>query len=349
MRGNAPGTRNGGKEPGIMADKVWRLSAGTMIAAISLLAGIPAGAADTALNDCDRLVKVPGDYGHPSDAHIPITSMTTPEAAAACRKAIEAAPDTPRYELQLAFVLLYPTSLYFPNRTAPPAEGWTYLDKAAAEKYPGALFFKAHIVESGRFPELKTVETALPVALALYEESAELGNPAAMVRLAREYSVAGGGKLRRGKTGSVESDMDTAMAWALKAIEAGHPRGEVIYANLVLTGGPVRDEDRADAIARLERRMGEGDCDAYWALGSYKFNKGEQTSLGGPVAANPDAVRLLRTAAEGGHYAAQRMMAGFYGPDGVFEADPVESRIWMEKAKAAQVSGSATGKDCGWK
>jgi TPR repeat protein len=259
-------------------------------------------------------------------------------------------PDNPRFALQLAFVLLYPTSLYFPKqKEGPPDEAWTYLDKAAAQKYPGALFFKAHIVESGRFPGMKTAETALPLALALYREAAELGNPAAMVRLAREYSVAGGGKLRRGDTGSIESDMDTAMGWARKAIDAGHPRGEVIYANLVLTGGPVRDEDRADAIARLERRMGEGDCDAYWALGSYKFNKGDKQSMGGPVAANPEALRLLRTAAEGGHYAAQRMMAGFYGPDGVFEEDPVQSRYWLQKAKRSQVSGAATGKDCGWK
>lgn len=334
-----------------MAYRYLRAGGGAIVTA-ALLLGLPqaAGAAAAAVHDCDRLVKAPGDYGNPVKAHKSTMAMTSPEAVAACRRAVADEPENPRFMLQLAFVLLYPTSLYFPNRTeGPPAEGWSYLDKASERKYPGALFFKAHIVESGRFPGMKTADTALPFALALYREAADLGSPAAMVRLAREYSVAGGGKLRRGETGSVESDMDTAMDWARKAIDAGHPRGEVIYANLVLTGGPVRDADRADAVARLKRRMGEGDCDAYWALGSYKFNKGDKQSMGGPVAANPEALRLLRTAAEGGHYAAQRMMAGFYGPDGVFEEDPVQSRYWLQKAKRSQVSGAATGKDCGWK
>ena len=320
-----------------------------MASAVLLMAHLQGAAAATepALHECDRLVKVPGDYGRPARAEASPLSMTRPEAVAACRKAVADDPENPRYMLQLAFALLYPTSLYFPDRKEePPPEAWTNLGRAADRDYPGALFLMAQMIEAGRFPGVDNPGVAWRMALSRYRKAAEGGNPAAMLRLAAEYSTLGGGLLRGGNTGTPREEVAQAMAWANKAIAAGHPRADIVLARIVLEGGPVTPEERDGAMAVLSRRMAAGDCDAYWTLGSHLLQRGDPRPHGGKQPANPEALRLLRIAADGGHYTARRMMAGFYGPDGVFEPDPAQAAAWIEKAREARASGQASGKGC---
>jgi TPR repeat protein len=306
-----------------------------------------ATAAEPALHDCDRLVKAPGDYDRPELTEASPLSMTRPEAVAACRSAVAEDPENPRYLLQLAFALLYPTALYFPDRKEePPKEAWTWLSRAADAEYPGAMFLMAQMVERGYFPGADNPAVAWRMAFSLYRKAAERGNPAAMLRLASEYSSFGFGFLRGGKTGEPRAEIVQAMDWAKKAVAAGHPRAEIVFAQIVLEGNPVTPEERDAAMAVLTRRMEAGDCDAFWAMGSHLLKRGDPQPQGGAQTANPEALRLLRIAADGGHFTARRMMAGFYGPEGVFKPDPAQAEAWMKKAREAQASGHASGKGC---
>jgi len=306
-----------------------------------------ASSAEPALDDCDRLVKAPGDYGRAELPGVSLLSMTRPEAVAACRKAVADDPKNPRAMLQLAFALLYPTALYFPDRkNEPPEEAWTWLSRAADAEYPGAMFLMAQMVERGYFPGMDNAGIAWRMALSLYRKAAERGNPGAMLRLASEYSTFGFGFLRGGKTGDPRAEIVQAMDWAKKAIATGHPRAEIVFAQIVLADAPVTPEERDEAMAILVRRMSAGDCDAFWAMGSHLLYRGDTAPQGGAQPANPEGLRLLRIAADGGHVTARRMMARFYGPDGVFKPDPAEAAAWLKKAREAQMSGQATGKDC---
>jgi len=330
-----------------------RKVSGSILAAAAmsaiLFAGHPLQAvAGPALDDCDRLVSVPGDYSASNgEKRLTMQAIVEPEAVASCRKAIAEEPENPRVMTQLAFALLYPTDLYFPDRKEqPPAEAWTYLSRAADKEYPGAMFLMAQLVETGRFPQVDNPGVAWRMALSMYRKAAAGGNPAAMLRLAAEYSSFGGGLLRGGETGSDRDELDRSMDWANKAIAAGHPRAEMILARIILVADAATDAERDAATAALTRQMNAGDCDAYWALGSHLFKRGEPVSHGGKQTANPEALRLIRIAADGGHVTALRLMAGLYGPNGVYEPDPAEVEAWTKKAQAAQASGQAVGKDC---
>lgn len=330
-----------------------RKFSGSILAAAAMSALFAAGhplqaVAGPAVDDCDRLVRVPGDYRAPAgEKRLTMQAAVGPDAAAACRKAVAEESDNPRVMLQLAFALLYPTAVYFPDRTEePPAEAWTYLSRAADREYPGAMFVMAQLVETGRFPQVDNPGIAWRMALSMYRKAAAGGNPAAMLRLAAEYSSFGGGLLRGGETGSDRDELNKSMEWANKAIDAGHPRAEIILARIVLVADAATDAERETATAALTRQMNAGDCDAYWALGSHLFKRGEPVSHGGKQTANPEALRLIRIAADGGHVTALRLMAGLYGPNGVYAPDPAEVEAWTKKAQAAQASGQATGTAC---
>jgi len=330
--------------------EIIRMAAAAATVSAVLLAGLLPGAAvaGPALDDCNRLVSVPGDYG-PAAGEKRLTMQATvgPEAVAACRKAVAEDPENPRAMLQLAFALLYPTALYFPDsKEKPPEEGWSYLSRAADREYPGAMFLMAQLVESGRFPGLDNAGIAWRMALSLYRKAAARGNPAAMLRLAGEYSTFGGGLLRGGEIGTDRDELVQAMDWAKKAIAAGHPRAKIILARIVLGGTAATDAERDTATTTLTQLMNTGDCDAYWAMGSYLFKRGEPAAFGGKQTANPEALRLIRIAADGGHYTALRLMAGLYGPNGVYKPDPAQADAWMKKAGEAKASGRTGGKDC---
>ncbi len=330
--------------------KIIRMAMATaMVSAVSLAAVSPGmAAAEPALDACNRLVRVPGDYGTAAgEKRLTMQAAVGPDAVAACRKAVAEDPENPRAMLQLAFALLYPTALYFPDRKeAPPEEGWSYLSRAADREYPAAMFLMAQLVEGGRFPGVDNAGIAWRMALSLYRKAAAAGNPAAMLRLAGEYSSFGGGLLRGGETGADRDELVQAMDWGNKAIAAGHPRAEIILARIVLAGSAATDKERDTAMTTLTQHMNAGDCDAFWAMGSYLFKRGEPASYGGKLTVNPEALRLIRIAADGGHVTALRLMAGLYGPNGVYKPDPREAEAWMKKAREAQASGQPGGKDC---
>jgi TPR repeat protein len=330
--------------------KIIGSAAATAMASVLLVAGpqAPAATSEPALDACARMVRVPGEYGRERpEAKGPGQAVVEPDAVAACRKALDADPESPRAMLLLAFAILYPTSLYFPDRKEePPQEAWSLLSRSAEREHPSAMFVMAQIVESGRFPGMDNAGVAWRMALQLYRKAAAGGNPAAMLRLAGEYSAFGGGMLRGGQTGSDREELVTAMDWANKAVAAGHPRAEILLARIVLASAAATEDEQHAATSGLSRRMDGGDCEAFWALGTHLFKRGEQKSQGGAQAANPEALRLIRVAADHGHYGASRLMAALYGPDGVYKPDPAEAQAWTKKAQDARTSGQTTGQGC---
>ncbi len=197
-----------------------RLRSLAVTLACILAAGI-ARADDPA--DCDRLAAAPYDEHKVGDGVSRRVLATDAEAAiAACRAAVAANPNEPRFRYQLARAL---------EAGGKDAEAVEWYDRVASSDYPSALADYAGMYALG-----KGVLQNTEKAFALAKSAAEAGNARGMFWMGVLYRDGGG----------VAQDYDAARSWFLKAADLGHADAMIALAGLYRDGRGVEvDADRA--------------------------------------------------------------------------------------------------------
>lgn len=144
-----------------------------------------------------------------------------------------------------------------------------------------------------------------------------------------EAQYAYGRMLAEGR--GVAADIDGARTWFARAADAGVADAQVALAEMMVNGrgGP---RDLAGALELFEKAAGERHSGAMFALGALHGG-----GHGMPID-RANAVRCFRAAAELGHAPAQLMLGRYLATGAAGERDPVEARLWLERAVAQGIS-----------
>lgn len=179
-------------------------------------------------DDCDRLAAHPFDSSRVTQAYV---IRPDPETAIpACRAAIEAHPDTPRFAYQLGFALLV---------DGEEAEACAQFRNAAEKDYARAAFAWAGCLRRGT-----AVEKDDAASVHWFEQAAELGDGDAATVLCTRYAYGIG----------TDRDIDTAIPWCRKAVEAGDENACLHLGKFYLEGdGVTEDRDEAKRLFLLAR------------------------------------------------------------------------------------------------
>jgi hypothetical protein len=155
-----------------------------------------------AADECDRLAANPNDRRKPaaiSGVSFPYVQAVGLQAAQACEKARRLFPDEPRYKYQMARAY----------QTFDPKKAFAYYRELTTQSnYPAAYDNLGSLYLDGR-----AGETNYGIAARAFRSGAELGDPDAMVSLAKMY-VQGWG---------VPKSEEEANKWYERAASFGHP------------------------------------------------------------------------------------------------------------------------------
>ena len=129
----------------------------------------------------------------------------------------------------------------------------------------------------------------------------------------------------------VAPDMEGARAWFARAADAGIADAQVALAEMMVNGrgGP---RDPAAALELFEKAAANRHSGAMFALGALHGG-----GYGMPVD-RAVAQRCFRAAAELGHGPAQLMLGRYLASGAAGERNPLEARLWLERAVAQGIS-----------
>jgi TPR repeat protein len=216
--------------------------------------------------DCDRLAASPGDIQRPDGlAGVESAQIDAKHAIAACKAAVAAFGDEPRFAFELA-------RAYSANNQNAQALQWA--TQAANENYGAAAFMLARAYDTG-----DGVPKSATEANEWYEKAAQTGTPLAELFLGIRYHKGEGlpkddGKAREwlekaADQGSLEAqamlgliyyeenDFDDARMWLEQGASQGQPEAEAILGLLYLEGkGVAQDLDTARALADQSAAQG---------------------------------------------------------------------------------------------
>ncbi|MBF0875478.1 sel1 repeat family protein [Gluconobacter cerevisiae] len=134
----------------------------------------------------------------------------------------------------------------------------------------------------------------------------------------------------------VQPDPTQALYWMEKAADAGMAEAQVAVAGLLVDGSVNGRRDHEKALALYQNAAESGNVDAMFSLAAL-YGGGHDIPEN-----RPQAQIWFRKAAQRGNGLAQMMLGRYLcrGLAGV--TDPVEGRIWLERAKAQNIKDAET-------
>lgn len=236
-------------------------------------------------------------------------------AVAACRQAVEAFPEVPRFRYELARALV----------AAGDSDAAVALYReAAAAGHAAALYELGVHHQSGEGAALDLDE-----AIRLYKEADAGDDLYAATRL---------GVLYRDGVG-VERNVETAVNWLVKAARGGHTFAYNHLGYMYLEGDGV-ESDFERAFRLFEASANAGDIYGY-------NNMGLMYERGAFVAADPvQAIAWYEKAARGGQPQAPINLGLIYLGDRGVPADPARAAYWF--AEAAKLGNAWGFTNLGW-
>jgi TPR repeat protein len=236
-------------------------------------------------------------------------------AVAACRQAVEAFPEVPRFRYQLGRALVAAGD----NDAAV-----ALYREAAAAGHAAALYELGVHHQSGEGAPLDVEE-----AIRLYKEAAARDDLYAATRL---------GVLYRDGVG-VDRDVETAINWLVKAARGGHTFAYNHLGYMYLEGDGV-EADSERAFRLFEASANAGDIYGY-------NNMGLMYERGAFVAVDPaQALAWYEKAARGGQPQAPINLGLMYLGDRGVPADPARAAYWF--AEAAKLGNAWGFSNLGW-
>lgn len=248
----------------------------------------PIAAANAPMHRCDRLAADPVDYERIAPP-VEDTAFLPQQALAACREAVAAYPDEPRFRFQLARALLAlrqadearealktagdkgyaVANLYLGRLSESRANGehdlakaFEYYRLAAEQGHQGAQIGLGLMYRNGA-----GVETDSWQAFNWFQKAADQGNPHAHFYLGTMYSS--GEQVPPGERPA--PDFERAAKHFRVAAEAGLPSGQFALGYLYLDGFGV-EKDPARGLALLEAAANQGFVVAALELGKLYMN-----------------------------------------------------------------------------
>ncbi|ACA16115.1 peptidase C14 caspase catalytic subunit p20 [Methylobacterium sp. 4-46] len=265
---------------------------------------------------CDELAAVSdGRERAPGLRGVPLDKIDARRAVEACRAATRAAPDNPRYAVQLGRAL-------HADKQYGDAAAW--YRRAADQGSAQALNNLATLTLEG----LGGLERSPDEALRLFHRAAERGSVAAMRNLGNLY--------RTGRQG-VAKDSAEAVRWYRAAVEREDAAAMVELGVMTARGeGVPKDEAEAGRLyARAERL---GNAAAQNNLGLFLLH-----GKGGFAKDEAEAARLFRRAAEAGNAHAMAHLGWMtkLGKGGLAKDDVEAVRLYRRSAEAGNSLGMA--------
>lgn len=128
------------------------------------------------------------------------------------------------------------------------------------------------------------------------------------------------------------ADMSLAVQWLSKAAQARMIEAMILLAQILVSGRGPQGKDHARALELYRDAADLGSAEAFFLAAAM---------LGGGHEVAPDrreAQRCFRVAAERGHALAQLMLGRYLKKGLAGEVNPVEARIWLERAQAQGIT-----------
>lgn len=258
------------------------------------VASIAVAAESAPEHACDRMAADPADYERIAPPVADVRFLSN-QAARACREALAAYPDDPRFQFQMGRALL---------ALGKVEQAREALQKAAAQGYAAANLFLGRMFESASYGRRDLVEAIkyyraaaeqghqdAQIALGLmyrsgigvdadtlqafqwFRKAADQGNPHAHFFLGAMYSR--GEHMPPGERAA--ADYYAAIKHFEIAAEAGIPGGQFALGLMYLTGYPV-EKDTAKGLELMEAAAEQGFVVAAWQLGDM-YMRGEDLPL----------------------------------------------------------------------
>lgn len=273
--------------------------------ALCAVLGFAPAAQAAPVTDCDRLAGDPWDERRVAESQT-LTAANAAEAVTACRKALEAEPDEPRFKLQLGRALLLQG---FPIRALAPLSEAAESDYAAAEFYLGLAYesdgWDGHDVDAAR---------------KHYQRGAELGHAQAQHNLALALIAEEQGDGRR---------VRAALPWLERASAQGLAESLYLQGVLYFNGGYGLwpDLEKSSNLFRAAVELGHD---------ASRLALGNAFVMGYGVEKDPQrGLALIVEAAENGFPSAQIELGRMYLKGRVVARDEGRGYQWFCKAKSA--------------
>ncbi len=253
-----------------------------------------------AAHDCDYLAGHPEDPGGTTEG-VYYTSIAPREAIAACRRATDAYPATPRFAFQLG-------RAYRVEEDFEAARIW--YNRAIDMGYPMAMSTLAYLHRDGQ-----GVPQDYSEAIRWHTQAADKGLPIAMHELAKMHA--------RGQ--GVPQDFAKAMDWYRMAAELDHPWSFYSIGRLYEDGEGV-EQDYTEALKWFRQAADFGISPALNRIGFY-YAKGQ-----GVEKDFQEAMRWYRKAVDAGDVWAIKNMGELFERGNGVEKNTDEAAKWYATA-----------------
>ncbi|WP_346894381.1 hypothetical protein [uncultured Roseibium sp.] len=277
------------------------------VGAEPLSPGQPASAASNSdltadqppVTECDRLAAQPSDPRKVAEG-VRYTRIRIDAAIAACRKALESYPGTPRFLFQLGRALEQKKQL---------AEAYEAYHTAAEAGYPMAMVNMAFMLAYGDGVAKDGAEAA-----RWFRKAIDEGEPEAMTGLGDVLMMGDG----------IAKDEIEAIKWYRRAASLGEPYAMLGLGLSYETGEGVA-KDLTEAVRWYRKAADLGEADSMTRLGDM-FAKGE-----GVAKNETEAAQWYLKAAELDEAAAMRHLAEMYAGGRGVPKDPAKAAEWKRR------------------
>lgn len=267
-------------------------------------------AENVAEHQCDRLAADPVDYERAAPLVDYLTFMPE-QAAAACRNAVAAYPDEPRFRLQLGRALLALRKFDEAKET---------LQAAADRGYAAANLYLGRISESG-----SNGAGIVEQAFEYYRAAAEQGHQDAQILVGLAY--------RDGK--GREADPEQAFHWFKQAADQGNPRANFLLAAMY-AGEAHNAVDPALKVQHSRMAAEHAAVAAEAGMPGAQFILANHYLLGVGLDKNlAKGLELLKAAAEQGHRVAGIRLGHRYMRGEDVPHDREQAIYWFCRAGAS--------------